>query len=82
MGGEIGLGKNNCKSGDSGKFYQEDDIWAKLWNMSKILQAEISKISSKEKNSGQKNVCQNRPKSILQMNKGEKWAISHFELGH
>ena len=30
MGGEIGLGKNNCKSGDSGKFYQEDDIWAKL----------------------------------------------------
>ena len=67
---------------ETGKFHQEGDIWAKLWNMSKILQAEISKISSKEKNSGQKNVCQNRPKSILQMNKGKKEAVSHFELGY
>jgi len=49
--------------------------------MSKIFQAEISKIGSKEKNSRQKNVCQNRPKSVLQMNKGKKAAVSHFELG-
>lgn len=77
---EIGLGRKIAKVETLGNFTRKVTFGPKLWNMSKILQAEISKISSKEKNSGQKNVCQNRPKSIYRWTR-EKEAISHFELG-